>query len=192
MSSIDDAVEPRDVIASVIDTAQEVAAVDAPIDLKEAGLSQRDALLKLSDEVKPWRSLEGEAFASIQVDGHTEHHAVKSHTFRNLMRHRVACRFTQGGRPAAVNENLMRDALSFVEARAMHTGATYPAALRSTEHDGERSPRWHSVLLTQFVVICSSRLETTAISLPPQSRIAFCLSTICPALAPILPTACAD
>ena len=52
------------------------------------------------------------------------------------MRHRLACRFTQGGRPAAVNENVMRDALGFVEARAMHTGATYPAALRSTEHDG--------------------------------------------------------
>ena len=67
MSSVDDAVEPRDVIASQIDTAQEVAAVDAPIDLKESGLSQRDALLKLSDEVKPWRSLEREAVASLTI-----------------------------------------------------------------------------------------------------------------------------
>ena len=70
MSSSDDAAHPETTIASVIDTAEEIA-LEAPVDLKEAGLSQRDALLELFDEVEPWRSPEGEAFASVQVDGHT-------------------------------------------------------------------------------------------------------------------------
>jgi putative DNA primase/helicase len=135
MSNIDDAVHSRNAIADIIDTAEEVAAVEAVIDLKAAGLSQRDALLMLSDEVSTWRSPDGQAFVSVLVDNHTEYHPVQSRPFRNLMRHRLACRFTQGGRPAAVNENVMRDALGYIEARTL-LAPKYPAEIRSIEHEG--------------------------------------------------------
>ena len=48
----------------------------APIDLKKEGLTQRDALLQVCDDATVWRSTEGEAFVTVPVDGHLEHHAV--------------------------------------------------------------------------------------------------------------------
>ena len=50
MSSIDETVDPRTVIAAVIEAAEEVANVEAAVDLKEAGLSQRDALLTITHQ----------------------------------------------------------------------------------------------------------------------------------------------
>ena len=133
MTSIDDADKKWNVIDDMFDTAEDM---DGPIDLKEAGLSQRDALLMISDASGVWRSPEGEAFVSVPVDGHTEHHAVRSRSFRNLMRHQLACRFSQGGRPAAANKNVMNDVLDFLEARALRDGTIYRAAIRSIEYDG--------------------------------------------------------
>src|SRR4051794_36998076 len=72
-------------VASLIAAAELPADVAEPIDLKEAGLTQRDALLAVCDEAEIWRSPDGESYASVQVDGHVEHHAVASRGFRDWM-----------------------------------------------------------------------------------------------------------
>ncbi len=108
----------------------------APIDLKEAGLSQRDALLQICDEATVWRSPEGEAYVTVMMNGHFEHHAVRSRSFRNWMLYRLAHQFEQNGRPASANENAMREACAVVEARALIEGTVHPVALRIAEHDG--------------------------------------------------------
>jgi putative DNA primase/helicase len=121
-------------IARTISAAEDVVA--APIDLKETGMTQRDALLQICDAAEVWRSPEGEAFASIPVRGHVEHHPIASRAFRNWMLYGLATGFTVGGRPASANENTVRDARGAVEARALVEGALYPAPLRIAEHDG--------------------------------------------------------
>ena len=99
-------------------------------------MTQREALLEICDAAEVWRSPEGEAFASIPVRGHVEHHPIASRAFRNWMLYRLGTAYTVGGRPASANENTVRDARNAVEARAMVDGVTHPAPLRVTGHDG--------------------------------------------------------
>ena len=121
-------------IARTIGAAEELAA--EPIDLKEAGITQRDALLQICDSADVWRSAEGEAFASIPAGGHIEHHPIASRAFRNWMLYELATRFSIGSRPASANDNTVRDARGAVEARALVEGAVYPSALRIADHGG--------------------------------------------------------
>src|SRR5687767_83723 len=95
----------EEAVAASIDAAEE-----APVELKDAGLSQREALLSICDEAIVWRSPEGDAYASVPVHGYVEHHALGSRAFRHWLLHRLATRFTQNGRPASVNDNAVRDA----------------------------------------------------------------------------------
>jgi hypothetical protein len=105
-----------------------------PIDLKEAGLSQRDALLEVCDRAQIWRSPEGETFATVEVAGHVEHHAVESRGFRDWMIGELARRYVNKGRPASANESAIRDARIGLEARAHRSGLRREAALRIASH----------------------------------------------------------
>ena len=123
------------------------------VELKQAGITQRDALLQICDEARVWRSLEGEAFASLPVRGHIEHHPLASRSFRNWMLHRLACSFAQNGRPASANENAVRDSRAAIEARALVDGIAYPVALRLVEQDSAiyldlGTPDWSVVKIT--------------------------------------------
>ena len=122
--------QPKNPIATAIDAAEEITASEAPTDLEEAGLSQGDALGTVCDEAAVWRSPEGDTFASVRVNGHAEHYAIRSRRFQSLMRHQLARRFTRRGRPASANENVMRDALNAIDARALAQGVTHAAVYR--------------------------------------------------------------
>jgi putative DNA primase/helicase len=129
------------------------SADEEPIDLKEAGLTQRDALLQVCDDVTVWRSPDGDAYASMSMDGHVEHHAITSRAFKHWMLHGLARRFRQAGRPASANENAVRDARASVEARALLEGSMHPAVLRVAEHDGaiyidHGAPDWSVIRVT--------------------------------------------
>src|SRR5687768_7705262 len=63
------------------------SADEAPLDLEQAGLTQRDALLHICDDASVWRSPDGEAFVSVPVGGHVEHHAIASRAFRHWLLH---------------------------------------------------------------------------------------------------------
>ena len=119
-------------ISSLINGADPVEPI--AVELSEEGLTQRQALLRVCDDAVVWRSPDGEPFASVPVGLHTEHLPVLSKAFKNWMLHRLASRFTHGGRPASVGENAVREARSAVEAQAMVAGAILQAPLRIAEH----------------------------------------------------------
>jgi hypothetical protein len=105
------------------------------IDLKKAGLTQRDALLAVADEYDIWRTPDGETFATIFKDGHAEHHAVRSRRFRDAWLHDFTQKYSNNGRPAAVGEGPVRDALQMLEARAYATGIKQEAPLRVASNE---------------------------------------------------------
>jgi hypothetical protein len=121
-------------IAALIDGAVPVAQV--AVELREAKLTQREALLLISDEAEVWRTPDGELFATVPVADHVEHHPIASRAFKFWMLSRLATRFTMDGRPASANENSFREAKTSVEARAATSGIVQRASLRVAEHDG--------------------------------------------------------
>ena len=107
------------------------------IDLKEAGLSQKDACLAVCDDAQIWRSPDGETFATVTViaeDGsHREYHAVYGRTFKDWLLSRVAATYSQNGRPATANENILRDVRGSLDARAYSERVVNKAPLRVAE-----------------------------------------------------------
>ena len=110
------------------------------IDLKEEGLSQKDACLAVCDDAEIWRSPDGETFATVTVtaeDGiHREHHPVYGRTFKDWLLSRVVATYYQSGRPVIVNENALRDVRGSLDARAYAEGIVNEAPLRVAEADG--------------------------------------------------------
>jgi len=108
------------------------------IDLKEAGLSQRDALLALFDDtVTLWRtSAGGETYVSVPSGQHVEHFALGSRAWRDWTLAKYSRRYTVGGRPASVGESTLRDAKLTLEARAYVAGIVRPAAIRLATANG--------------------------------------------------------
>lgn len=105
------------------------------VDLKESGLSQRDALLAVTDDAVLWATPEGDAFATVQRDGHVEHHAVQSRLFKNWLLSEFSRRYRVNGRPATVGDNVVREVRAHLEARAFNDGVRHEAALRTVERD---------------------------------------------------------
>ena len=121
-------------IAAAINAAEPVEFDQPPIELKEAGLSQRDALLQVSDKAEIWRSPDGETHASVPVGDHFEYHRLNSRSFRDWMLGEVARSYLNNGRPASVGETSMRDARLALEAQAYLNGVQQEAPLRTAAH----------------------------------------------------------
>ncbi|MCB1502947.1 MAG: hypothetical protein KDK07_24745 [Bauldia sp.] len=139
---------PLEAILKAIESA--VPPPPEPIDLKEAGLSQRDALLAVCDAIEVWRSDEGETYATVRVGNHREHHAVGSRAFRDWMLGELARQYVNKGRPASATEGAVGDARMGLEARAHLSGVRKPAVLRVATR-AERlyvdlgQPEWNAV-----------------------------------------------
>ena len=121
-------------IAAAINAVEPVEFDQPPIELKEAGLSQRDALLQVSDKAEIWRSPDGETHASVPVGDHFEYHRLNSRSFRDWMLGEVARSYLNNGRPASVGETSMRDARLALEAQAYLNGVQQEAPLRTAAH----------------------------------------------------------
>ena len=129
----------EDKIRAAIDGAIDFVDVQsaAPIDLKDAGLTQREALLQICDAVDVWRSPCGDVFVSCPLGQHIEHYPIESRSFRQWMLHELARRYSDKGRPASAGENALRDARAAVEARALLHPKTHETFQRVAEHKGE-------------------------------------------------------
>lgn len=103
--------------------------------MKDAGLTQREALLEVCDLAFIWRAPNGETFTSVPVGDHVEYHALNSRAFRNWMLGELARRYTDKGRPASANANAVRDALMGLEARSLVGFRQHKTPLRVTEND---------------------------------------------------------
>jgi hypothetical protein len=106
-------------------------------ELKQAGLSPRDACLEVCDDAQIWRTADGETFATIVVENHREHHAVYGRDFRDWVLSRVAATYAQNGRPATAGDNAMKGVRSSLDARAYVDQVRYPAPLRVAKFEDE-------------------------------------------------------
>jgi hypothetical protein len=135
MSGTEDQAEPE--IIAAIASAEEIRdPIGGPIELEDAELTQREALLEVSDLASIWRTPNGETFASVPVEGHVEHHALNSRAFRNWMLGELARRYTRKGRPASATANAVRDVLMGLEARSLAHLKQHEAPLRVAEDRG--------------------------------------------------------
>jgi hypothetical protein len=138
--------------------------------------------LKICDDVRLWRSHDGETFGSVSVGRHVEHYPVRSRSFRDWLLGQTARRFRNNGRPASVGETAFRDALMAIEARAHVDGVRWDAPLRVAEHkDGiyidRGTPDWsvihvsrwgRSIIAEAPVPILRSRRTAPISSLPAE------------------------
>jgi putative DNA primase/helicase len=116
--------------------------------------SQRDKLLSIADRGQFWRCDEGIAHCTIPVDGHNEHHRVRSQRFRDWLiveaGRAYPIEITGRIRPGTFGKNAVEDALSACEAAAAAGRTTVAARLRVTERDkllylDLGDPEWRAV-----------------------------------------------
>src|SRR5918995_3797001 len=101
---------------------------------------------------------DGTAYATVEVDGHLETHAIRSVRFTDWLLIRY---FRQHGR--APNTQLLTDALNTVRAIATYDGPEMPVYIRVAEHNGDvyvdlGNARWDAVRITRegFEVVTNS------------------------------------
>lgn len=95
-----------------------------------------------------WKDGEGTAWATLQVEDHTENWPVRSRAFRLWL---TRLYYEERGRPP--NAQALGDALSTVEAKALFAGAEHPVHLRVAHQDGAiwldlGRPDWQAVRIT--------------------------------------------
>jgi len=89
-------------------------------------------LVRLATEsAELWRDEEGNAWASIRVEGHVENWPVRSRMFRLWL---ARMYYEERGRPP--HAQAMQDALSALEGEALFAGAAYPVFLRVAHQGG--------------------------------------------------------
>lgn len=94
--------------------------------------SQATELVQLSADCEFWCTPDGEAFATLDVNGHSEHLAVRSKAFKSVL----AKRYYDASGGVANSESLA-SALNNIEANAMYSGMVHPVFIRVGEHGGK-------------------------------------------------------
>lgn len=139
------------VVRRLVEDAEEVQ--PAPIDLGEEGTGQRESLLLVADAAQVWRTPQGETCATVHIDEHVEHHAVRSAAFRDWLLGTLARTCVRNGRPASASDAAVREALSALEARAFNERQQYGAVLRVARTAGSiwidrGTPDWSAIEVT--------------------------------------------
>ncbi len=93
--------------------------------------SQCDRLIKLTDAVELYHTPDGDGFATVQINGHSENWRIRSKPFRSLLRHRYYQAYQ--GSPGS---QALQDALGGIEARAQFDGQEEQVHLRVAGHRG--------------------------------------------------------
>jgi len=112
--------------------------------------TQAEILLWIATElgVELWRDTTGDAWATVPVAGHVEHHRVASRATRRWL---STAYYTAQGKPPAAQA--LTDALGVLEGQAHATGETHPTHVRVAS-DGLHlyvdlgDPEWHAVEIT--------------------------------------------
>jgi len=98
----------------------------------DKGENQAETLIAiLKVEAELWRTPEGDAFATVAVGEHLEHHRVGSRAFRLWLSGRF-----YGARAAPAASKALDTALEWAEAAALHGGTVHPVHRRVAGHDG--------------------------------------------------------
>ncbi len=93
--------------------------------------SQCDRLIKLTDAVELYHTPDGDGFATVQVNGHSENWRIRSKPFRSWLRYQYYQAYQ--GSPGS---QALQDALGGIEARAQFDGQDEQVHLRVAGHQG--------------------------------------------------------
>lgn len=131
-NGVDDLLAARgaDYVSAIIENAKR-ADEDAAGDAKQERKSQSTILIELASEADYFHTSDGEAYASIEINGHTETWPLKSRGFRDwLMR-----RFYEVESKSPSSQGY-QDALGVLYGRARFDGATREVHMRIASHEG--------------------------------------------------------
>ncbi len=129
---------------------EETEAENAPkasqrADANQDKKSQATRLIDLAAKAKLWHAPEGEAYATVPVADHHEHHRLRQKGFKQWLARQYYkhCK----GAPSA---QALNDALGVLEATAQHDGDERPVYVRVAEHDGKiyldlANEKWEAV-----------------------------------------------
>lgn len=93
--------------------------------------SQSTRLIELADEAELWHTPDGDAYATIRVTDHREHHRLRSKLFKQWLGQQYYTHYK--GAPSAQGVN---DALAVLEAKACFDGEERPVHVRVAERNG--------------------------------------------------------
>jgi 5S rRNA maturation endonuclease (ribonuclease M5) len=93
--------------------------------------SQSTRLVALADKIELFHSPDGDAYASMMVNGHLETWPLRSKGFRRYLMHRFYEEY--GQTPAA---QPIQDALGLLEGKALYKGPEHPINIRLAEYQG--------------------------------------------------------
>jgi hypothetical protein len=111
-------------------------------------LSQASQLVELAADAELFHTPEGEAYATIEGDGHRETWLMKTKGFRRWLAQQF---YRQEGK--APGSQALQDALGVLEGQALFGGPEYPVYTRLAEHDGAvyldlANAAWEAVEIT--------------------------------------------
>lgn len=110
--------------------------------------SQATQLVQLAESAELFHTPDGQAYASIPVDGHRETHALNAGGFRDWLKRQF---YSQTR--SVPGSQALQDAIGVMSGKAMYDGAERPVHLRVAEHDGEiwvdlANRDWQAVRIT--------------------------------------------
>jgi hypothetical protein len=98
---------------------------------KEEKVSQADKLLRIADGIEVFHTLANEPFATIEVDGHLEHHRINSPAFKQ----RLAFEFyNENGK--APSTQAVQDAVQAISGKAIYEGPEGNVNIRVATFEG--------------------------------------------------------
>lgn len=115
---------------------------------EQESVSTKLVKLALDSGIKLWHDPEGNPWATLHIDGHAEHHSLKTKAVKHYMTH-LHYQETQN----APHNQGVQDALATLEAKARFEGTEYPTFTRLAEVDGViyldlANDRWQVVKVT--------------------------------------------
>ncbi|MSQ47309.1 MAG: hypothetical protein EXR78_02800 [Deltaproteobacteria bacterium] len=121
---------------------------EASTDEGKGRQSQATILVDLASDVELWHTPDGEAWATIPTNNHSENWQVKTKLFRRWLARRFHEKI--GG---AVGAQGLQDALTVLEGKALFDGEAHPVYTRLAEHEGTifldlANADWEAVAIT--------------------------------------------
>jgi hypothetical protein len=129
----------------------------AILEALSGGPSTAELLLKYALVGEYFHDPEGEAYASVPVDGHRETYSLKSNTFKRWLRHcfysEQKAELPEEEEPTPLRDQIVADVVKQLESKALFEGAEHCVHVRVAEHGGNVyvdlcDERWRSVEIT--------------------------------------------
>ena len=106
--------------------------LDSATDVQDEKLKQADRILEILGDIDLFHTLENEPFATIECNGHVEHHRLGSKPFRQWVSHQY---YMQEGK--APSSQAVQDTVATLSGKAIFDGPTCDVFVRFASHPGK-------------------------------------------------------